>query len=111
MFSSTCQLLSYIDAVANWMTIDIKICVTTHQNWRLCGEQLYDGYYNISKESFTLADGEVSRVHDTHYLCFFQIQYEYEDAHQSTHIQLQLSIAKDTVDKTITSDYDRWPLH
>ena len=35
----------------------------------------------------------------------FLFQYEYEDAHQATRVQLLLPIAKETVNKTITTDY------
>ena len=44
--------------------------------------------------------------HCTQSQCFFRIQYEYEDAHLVTCIQLLLPTAKDMVNKTITTDYN-----
>ena len=50
-------------------------------------------HHRISKESFTLADGEVQPVNIVRNV-FQTLLYEYEDAHQSTRIQMLLPIAR-----------------
>ena len=101
----TDKVISCTDAVADWMTINELRLNTSKSEFLSC--VTLQRRHHINKERFTFFDGEVQPICSTGNLgAFFRFRYECEDAHQSPRNQLLLPVAKDTVNKRITTDND-----